>query len=344
MGTESRTTDSGLTERAFRAELEQDACSFEFFQAVALLAHLSADRRPVGKFSAPESEAARFQVNPRLVFPASQIQSLEFKSDGRAEVSVNFMGLTGAMGVLPHPYSELILERHRAKDSALSEFFEIFNHRIISLFYRAWERYRYSVNYQRGERDLFTGYLRDLLGIGTSGLAERQQIDDEAMMPFTALYALQSRSAAALEQILSSYFEVPVEIQQFVGAWYGLERSNQCEMGETESISCQLGLGATAGDAVWDCQGRVRIRIGPVSLDRYNEFLPEGPAHKALRAITEFFANDCIDFEAQLVLDRNEVPAVTLDWGGEQPPRLGWVSWAKTRGLETDPDDTILNL
>ena len=344
MGTASGTTDSNLKETAIGLDLQDDACSFEFFQAVTLLQRLCGERRPVGRFCSPADEVARFAVNPRLGFPASEIQALDLEDDGPVEMMVNFMGLTGPMGVLPYTYSELILERLKAKDSSLAAFLNIFNHRLISLFYRAWERYRYAVNYRRGDSDLFSGYLRDLLGLGTQGLRERQEIEDEALMPFVALYAMQSRSASALEQILAEYFEVPVEVQQFTGGWYSLQRSNQCEMDENDSVSCQLGFGAVAGDAVWDCQGRVRLRIGPLSLGRYNEFLPQGRAYTALRAITRFFSNDCLDFEAQLVLDRGEVPSVALDWNAEQPARLGWVSWAKTSTLHADPDDTVLAL
>jgi hypothetical protein len=33
-----------------------------------------------------------------------------------------------------------------------------------------------------------------------------------------------------------------------------------------------------------------------------------------------------------------------LDFDAEKPARLGWLSWAKTMPLNTDPDDTVLNL
>ncbi|HUB30847.1 MAG TPA: type VI secretion system baseplate subunit TssG [Terracidiphilus sp.] len=344
MGTSSGSKAPDLKETALGLELQEDACSFEFFHGVASLQRASADKRPVGGFSSPEDEAAHFVVNPRLAFPASEIQKLELNEHGPATIMVNFLGLTGPMGVLPYAYSELILERLRAKDASLAHFLDIFNHRAISLFYRAWERYRFLTTYRLDTGDPFSRYLRDLLGLGTEGLADRQQIEDECLMPLIALYAMQSRSATALEQILSDYFDVPIEVQQFTGCWYPLDRSNQCAMEDRESLSCQLGFGAVAGDAVWESQGRARIRIGPLSLARYTEFLPGGRAHTALCAITRFFSNDCLDFEAQLVLDRSQVPPVTLDWGAEQPARLGWISWANTRQREADPDDTVLAL
>ena len=344
MGTAIGTENADLTESQLGVELVEDACSFEFFQAVSLLERLRDTMRPVGGFSSPEDEAVHFHVNPRLGFPASEIQNIELRDDAPAAMMVNFMGLTGPMGVLPYAYSELILERARAKDSSLASFLDIFNHRAISLFHRAWQRYRFPVTYAAGSRDFFTQYLLDLLGLGTAGLRDRQEIEDEGLMHYVSLIAMQSRSAAALEQVLVDYFEVPVEIQQFTGAWYGLDQSTQCPMDEKESPSSQIGSGAVVGDAVWDRQGRVRIRVGPLGLERYNDFLPEGSAFAALRAITRFFSSDCLDFEVQLVLDRTEVPAIELDLNASHPARLGWVSWAKTATLGVDPDDTILAL
>ena len=344
MGTAIGTQDAGLDESPLREQLVDDACSFEFFQAVTLLQRLTHELRPVGGFSNPEDEAVHFRVNPRLGFPASEIQKLEIPEHGPSSMMVNFMGLTGPSGILPHPYSELILERARAKDHGLAAFFDIFNHRAISLFYRAWQKSRFPVTYSAGARDLFTQYLLDLVGLGTAGLRDRQEIEDEAFLHYVSLVAMQSRSAEALQQIIADYFEVPVEIEQFTGAWYKLSRSTQCTMADQESASCQVGAGAVVGDEVWDRQARVRIRLGPLDLDRYCEFLPGGSAHKALRAVTRFFSNGCIDFELQLVLQRDRVPGIELDLDSANSARLGWVTWVKSNPLGTDPDDTILTL
>jgi len=325
-------------------KLAEDPCGFEFFQAVTLLQRLSAGLQPVGGFSQPEEEAVHFRVNPRLGFPASQIQSIEVPVDGPPEMMVNFMGLTGPSGALPYTYSELILERIRAKDHGLAAFFDIFNHRAISLFYRAWQRSRFPVTYSAGPRDLFTRYLLDLIGLGTEGLRDRQEIEDEALLHYASLVAMQARSATALEQIIEDYFEVPVEIQQFTGAWYGLDDATQCAMTDMDSPSCQIGGGAVVGDAVWDRQARVRIRLGPLSMERYCDFLPEASAYTALRSLTRFFSNQSLEFELQLVLDRTQAPGTELDIEATNAVRLGWVSWLKTAPLGMDPDDTILTL
>lgn len=273
MATKGGTENSGLKGSPIERALRENAPSFEFFQAVTLLQRM-AGRQPVGRFADPQDEAVRFRVNNHLAFPASQIHELEGSDDGPYRMLVNFMGLTGPMGLLPYCYSELILERERDKDDALAQFFDIFNHRMISFFYRAWGRYRFPVTYSLGEEDTFTQHLLDLIGLGTPGLQHRQTIPDQALLHYVGLLAMQSRSALALEQIIADYFDVPVEVEQFAGAWYRLDSSTQSCLREGQSLNEQLGGGAVVGDEIWNQQSRVRIKLGPLEMPCYLEFLP----------------------------------------------------------------------
>src|SRR5262249_44703115 len=177
------------------------------------------------------------------------------------------------LAVLPAWYTELVIERAFAKDTAMRDLFDIFHHRMISLFYRAWEKHRYAVSYELGERGRFSRFLLDLVGLGTPGLQNRREISDEIFIYYGGLFGLHVRSAVALEQILRDYFDVPVEIDQFLGAWYNIDPDTICNLGEEED-SAMLGLGALVGDAVWDQQAGFRIRLGPLTLEQYGDFLP----------------------------------------------------------------------
>jgi type VI secretion system protein ImpH len=95
------------------------------------------------------------------------------------------------------------------------------------------------------------------------------------------------------------------------------------------------------GDEVWDQQSRIRIRLGPLGLAKYMEFLPGGSAYNHLRALAQFYAGNEFDVEAQLVLKQDEVPFCELEEEGAQ---LGWTSWAKSAPFKRDPGDTILEL
>ena len=225
MATPGGTENPGLSESPISEQTIYGRSLFVRIFPGGDLAALAASRAlPVGRFSNPEDEAVHFRANNRLAFPASQIQILIDRDHAPAQMTVNFMGLTGPMGVLPYCYTELILERLREKDTSFASFLNIFNHRIVSLFYRAWEKYRFPVTYYLGEEDRFTHHLFDLIGLGTPGLLHRQAVPDMALLHYVGMLGLQSRSAAALEQILSDYFDVPVEVEQFAGAWYRLDR------------------------------------------------------------------------------------------------------------------------
>jgi type VI secretion system protein ImpH len=344
MATASRPADHHVAEAPIEQQLRQRPWTFQFFQAVRLLQLMRSGRQTVGGFGRPEDETVRFSTASALGFPASQIQGIDWSDEDLPRLIVNFLGLTGPSGVLPYCYTELLLERARAKDQTLQAFLDVFHHRLISLFYSAWEKYRFWVTYERGEADRFSHYLLDLIGLGTPKLQDRQAVADQAMLYYAGLFSQQPRSAAALGQILEDYFDVPVEIEQFAGSWYRLDRDAQCTLGESEGYSEQVGVGVVVGDAVWDQQSRARIRLGPLTLAQYRDFLPDGTAFEPLCALTRFFSNDQFDFEVQLILRRDQVPSLGLAPGDVPAPQLGWVSWITTRPVDRDPDETILRL
>ena len=332
-----------LGQPELKAHLVETPTSFEFFQAVRVLERLYPGRGPVGTFLHPSEEVARFTVNPDTAFPASEIQSLGLGDDHPARMVVNFMGLTGPEGVLPYCYSLLLSERIRERDTAPRDFLDIFHHRIISLFYRAWEKYRFAVAYERDQQDRLTQHLKDLVGLGESGLQNRLGIRDDAIIFYTGLLGPQQRSAAALEQVVQDYFGVPAQVEQFVGGWYPLSASTECRLGEEGDPSEQLGWGAVAGEEVWDPQARVRLRLGPLTRRQYDEFLPFGSAYAPLRTLTRFFCGEQFDFEVQLVLVQDEVPPSIL--GGDDPGSpLGWCTWMRSQPFSRNADDTILML
>jgi type VI secretion system protein ImpH len=329
--------------------------AFDFFQAVSLLEQLRPERAPVGEFADPGDEVVRFSTPTAVGFPPSQIHAfVDGDGDAPAEMTVSFLGLTGPQGILPLDYSLYVATRERAGDYALKDFIGLFEHRLLSLFYRAWAKSHAAVGFAReGARendsgvgptrensDWLTTQLLSIVGLGTPSLQRRLPISDEAMLYYAGLLSVPSRPAAALEQLVADYFDVPCEVEQFVGAWYPLAISAQTALDDGDG---GLGDGAVAGDEVWDQQGRVRIRIGPLARRQYDEFLPGGASYDALRALTRFFGNDQFDFEIQLVLARDETPMCRLDPDAVALP-LGWATWLRTEPLDRDPDDALFAL
>jgi type VI secretion system protein ImpH len=344
VATTNRQPDLGLNSTEnLRLLLETEPYAVSFFQAIQLLEQIFPDRERLGGFVNPSSEVVRLGVNNRLAFPASEIQRIDWPPGGAPVMAVNFMGLTGPEGVLPHIYTLLLIERRIARDRTLADFLDMFHHRMISFFYRAWSKYRVYASFNSSDHRV-TAYLKDLAGIGTIGLQDRQEVPDRSLLYYVGVLALQPRSAIAFEHVLQDFFRAPVEIHQFVGAWYDLPRDAQCELIDEDNPPRQLGLGAVAGDQIWDHSSKARIRIGPLSLRRYLEFLPGARAHRALATLGRFYSGGQIDFDVQLVLARDQVPEYELGAEGESELPLGLCSWAKTSEFEHDPDDAILAL
>lgn len=323
--------------------LDQEPYRFEFFQAVRLLQRMYPHRGVAGRFNNPKDEVVRFGGQSSVAFPASEIQSLD-RSTTPPQMRVNFMGLTGPQGMLPLPYSAMLQDRLRERDTSMRDFFDIFNHRIVSLFYQAFEKYRFTIPYERGERDRFSHHILALIGLGTPGLQDRlkpEGVTDDSLLFYSGLLSLHARSAVSLRNVLIDYFRVPVDIEQFVGVWRPVEQESQCSLGEGATYSERLGFGAVVGDEVWDQQARVRIRLGPLNLEQYEDFLPGGEAYRRIQAITGLFAGNEYDMELQLILKRTDVPRCELTSKG---PQLGWTSWVKSAEFERDPGETILDL
>ena len=335
---------AGLAQPDIAAQLAAHPASFGFFQAVRLLERLYPTRARVGEFGNPEDEVAHFGANPSLAFPASEIEALSLPSDRPARLLVNFMGLIGPLGVLPYHFTQLVAERLRARDRALAGFLNMFQHRIISLFYRAWQKQHFPADARREGTDRVTGHLLDLVGLGLPGDRNHLPVPDEALVFYAGAVAPQPRSAIALQQLLEDCFNVPVEVEQFVGGWYPLSPDNQCRVGNEAGAVDQLALGAVVGDEVWDQQARVRLRLGPLTREQYDRFLPTGSAYRLLGALARFFSHDQFDFEVQLVMARKAVPACRLGAEGEAPATLGWGTWLGRAVFARDPDETVLTL
>jgi type VI secretion system protein ImpH len=341
-------TQNGRADPPLERVLFEEGYRFDFFQAVRVLERLYPNRQPVGRDALPSQEVVRFRSHLSLSFPPSAIHEIERLQDGSgpAQMTVAFMGLTGLLGVLPRHYTELLLERVRHKDQTLRDFLDLFNHRLISLFYRAWEKYRFPIAYERAMvqqegYDRFSLHLFDLLGLGTRGLRGRLEVEDEALLFYAGLLAQHPHSASALEELLQDYFGIPVQVTQFVGQWLTLSEANRSRLGLREGNNA-LGVNAVAGSRVWDQQGKFRLHLGPLTYDEFCRFLPSGEAFAQLISLTRFYAGQEWDFDVQLILKAVEVPACRLGETGAQAPRLGWSTWLKSKGGCRDAEDVIL--
>jgi type VI secretion system protein ImpH len=334
-----------VNKKPLHQELADEPYRFEFFQAVRLLEKIYPERKAVGREALPHEEITRFRSRMSLGFPASQIQEFkestdEFTEQQKLEMFVNFMGMVGVSGVMPVHYTELIMDRVRYRDTTMWSFLDIFTHRAVSMFFRAWEKYRFPIGFERGQDD-FTAFLFDIAGLGTKGLHGRMHLEDESLLPYGGLIAQKPHSAAALGNILSDYFRVKAKILQFFGQWLDLDGASITKLGQANS-----GLGTTAiiGARVWEQQSKFRIVLGALSFSEFQAFLPSGTAYKPLQSIVRFMHGAEFDFDVQLVLQAKQVPSTILTTRALRRPMLGWTSYLKTKPFKQDDEQVILKI
>lgn len=188
---------------------------FDFFQACRLLGRIRKDLVAVGPDD-PLVEPARFKGHLSLNYPASPVHAV---APGAASLdppamTITFLGLFGPKGVLPWHYTQKLIDREHARAdewdrltdyqreqyaaerTAARAWLDLFNHRFAYLFYRAWDKYRFWLAYERAEPDRvdpdeidpgsapsgslvggrpdpFTRCLLALSGLGTGGLRNR---------------------------------------------------------------------------------------------------------------------------------------------------------------------------
>jgi type VI secretion system protein ImpH len=315
---------------------------FDFVQAVRVLARLYPERAPVGGDADPADEIVRFTSDLSPSFPRTEVQGAMPPEDDRpARLVVNFMGVAtpSSFGALPRRYAEEIRRLVREKNTALRDFLDLFNHRLISLFLRARQRHQPLVDFERGASGTFARALAALLGIATPRLAARLALDDHALFSRAGLLALSPMPAVALESLVSSMFGVPAAIEPFRAATHRIEADDRNRLG---AANARLGEDLFLGEEIVLVESRFRLRVGPLDLAAYDALLPDRPGHRKLADLVRFATRGALDFDVQLVLAAEQVPVVRLGVGDSARGRLGWSSWlASERKGGAARDDAI---
>ncbi|NZA28136.1 type VI secretion system baseplate subunit TssG [Luteimonas sp. SJ-92] len=285
-------------------------------------------------FAAGELEAAQAwsEEGEPLEHLAALDHALATESVGRVELTPAFMGLLGTSGALPLHYTEMLHEREvYQRDRAARAFLDIFTTRAVALHYGAWKKYRLALQYELDRRERFLPLVLSLAGVGLPGLRDRMadgqgDVFDQAIAYHAGGVRQRPVSAAFLARMLTDYFGIDIEVEQFVGAWYRVPEQQTTRLG---MANARLGADALAGDRVWQRDLRLRLLIGPLARERFDAFLPGGDAARALAKWLTLLTGSCLEYEVRLLLRAEDVRGAGI--GGGHGARLGWDSYVCTR-------------
>jgi type VI secretion system protein ImpH len=348
-------------------QLIEQPHGFGFFQALNLLERWFAREQGQSRAQMLSTRVA-FRNSLSMAFPASEIESLrvvwrELKEAEtasapppvraieqleRIELTPAFMGLLGAGGALPSHYTETLAGRETyQRDGAARAFMDIFLHRALALFYQAWRKHRLALQFEADRRNQFLPLVLAVAGIGHHSLRERLHarqagVADDALAHFAGSLQRRPVSAHTIERVLAYYFRIGVKLEQFVGRWFQLPKSNQSTVGLSNMT---LGRDMVVGERVWQRDLRLRLTLGPLSRERFQRFLPGGAGALALRELLGLLSGPTLEYEVRLELLAKDVSGTVL--GAADAPRLGWDSFLVTQpqtGSRTDAGYDLLAL
>jgi len=408
---------------------------FDFFQALRRIQAWAAlqgfpaigcSRSPAGD---PIHLAQRpfLEFAPRTIdlFSSAPVPECRFP---RPIMAVYFFGLFCPNGPLPLHLTEFALQRQREGDFTFTNFANVFHHRFLCFFYRAWACTRIAADLDSPARQRFCCFIGSLFGCadppmqnrtpafrlgfrpilqsktgkpkipGSQAIPERAQSPRDPLGPvppisegahnklvsfppvlsqpefldnantaadwpklfFAGRLACQTRNAEGLKCIIEDYFRLQTRIETFYGRWIPVPAGSHCRLGQRPETA-SLGRSAIVGQRLWDCQTSFRIQLGPMTLSELERMLPGRAGFERLKQWVFEYTGGELAWDAQLLLKREEVPAIGLGKAGQsfskelvgkdgsrtiltaRACQLGWTIFLKTQPFARDADNLVLD-
>lgn len=325
--------------RAFWRQLKAQPSAYDLFFALRMLQARHPHLPRLGRALRPQAEPVRLGQDPSLAFAPATIAEVlppPARAPGQPErLTVWSFGLYGPNGPMPTHLTEYVRERLRQHDDpTLARFADIFHHRLLLLFFRAWSDAQPAASLDIPGSDPFGRYLGSLVGLGEASQLGRDDVPDHAKLFAAGHLTRWTRNPEGLASALQMFLRVPVQVHEHRLHHLELEPDQQTRLlpfgGNT-----QLGVSAVAGSRVPDAQYCFRLRLGPMPLSAYQQLLPGGSNFRALLDWVRNYVGIEYAWDLQLVLQQPDVPGVRLGGGAQ----LGRSSWMLAGPAKADADD-----
>ncbi|MBR8183744.1 type VI secretion system baseplate subunit TssG [Burkholderia ambifaria] len=321
---------------AVAATLFERAPKMTFMQFCRLLEACSSERPGFGTRDTPEHEPVRFRPRPRLGFPAGEMAAVEFDDEHPAApptVRTTFMGLYGVDAAMPsHTIDEIALreEGHEAVEA----FLDPFNHRIATLLYRAWRKYRYPERFRAGGVDDYSQSLLCLLGFGWGDKPLRAGLPDSRMLALSGLLIQRTRTSEGLAGVVALAAPgAEVRVDEFwavttsTGRPKPLTSTKPAAGGLPDGKRNGLGGGYVLGRRLTYRSRAVRVTLRPADARQAQDLLPGAWLHREVMAFIQLYVGIKADVYLRMEVSSRFVPhpSVGIERAGPAP-RLGWTT------------------
>lgn len=289
----------------------------------------------IGYSVSPKQDCVRFGQTPLLHFHSSAFTEVKFGTvNGSYKLKNSYWGMFGINGALPNHLTEYAIERnYRLKDKTFAEFLDVFHHRFISLFYRAWADAEPAVSHDRLEQDSFKKRVNTFSG--EAGEGQQSFVQNHNVHQYLAgLFSQKNRSGKVLSQLLSESLHHPVTIEEFQGRWYDLEPSELTQLGKANA---SLGMDSIAGKRTFQRNFNFAIKIGPIDYSQYIALLNNNQRMKNIIGLTQKAVGQEYEFSIQIFLKAYQTTTSQLG-----SAKLGVNSWCQGKSNHLTQHDPIL--
>jgi type VI secretion system protein ImpH len=313
-----------------RPDLTGDLPAPETMGFFELLRRLERDGARFGRAGGPSREPARLGQRARLTFGTRDVAG--FTPGKPSKVDVEVLGLLGPEGALPLHITRWVMGRmsdrwftdgsDAASDTTFLDFCNLLQHRMMALYWRAWGDARPEVQIEHEAAARVRALIEALAGIALPGTKPKvADVQTRLKLRHATSLGRQVYSVERLTDYLRDVLEAPVSLVEFLGTWTQIPPRLQSRLGR---LHAQLGRSAVVGARSFQRQTLVELRVGPLPLARFVEFLADAALTARLRhAIRQAMGRE-MEFNLRLVLAKEDIPEARL--GQCQLGRTTWLS------------------
>ena len=307
-------------EPPFVESLRAEPWRHDFYAVLRRIERSFPERERIGDVAARRDEYLALGEQAYMDFPASTFAEAGRDGQGRLRLFVKFLGLLGPQGALPLATTEESYHWQLAHDDAFPRFLDIFNHRFLQLFFRAWADSRPAAQHDRPDLDRFVAYVGSVAGLGSRPYQDLDSVPDAGKLAHAGLSGAQAKSASRLRSLLAGLFDIEVEVEQFVGMWLAFDPADRSRLGRGH---CGLGRDALVGASVYSVEDKFRLCIVARDIEQFSRFLPDGDRCEPLADAVLFYLGELFEWDVELALPVGQVRPLQLGRFGA----LGWSSW-----------------
>lgn len=320
--------------------LQSQGYRFNFFQAVSLLEQIYKDQVEVGHTGPVKDEIVQLLPNNSLGFPAADVAriTLDENDDGREKWKIlqNFFGLYGPNSAAPIFIAESVNQCIDTADP-LKDFLDIFNHRVLSLYYRAQKKGNTLKSVSTTHSNPISNILYAMMGRDFNTNESNWEVSPDRLLRHCSLFSSSNRNPSGLEKLISDYFSLSdVQVVPFARRRIKIPKSSQGRLSAVQNHAA-LGESFILGEIVEDITGQFNLRIKVPDMRTFKQFQPGEARYKELIFLVNMYVQYRLGFTLEFILPTEEVRSLAIS-GLNPDGKLGQSSWV---GAPTEKETTV---